>query len=285
MNVGVLKYFFQVYYESIKREPKIRGINKCRCDERLQTKTKEFTRLPYTGLVLEILWVVRQTFFFFRPHRCDDQAPAILVTTGQNALARQKSRRKRSKSRNGSTFSRWSRWYGCGDEHGRLSTENGRLSTAFSVSFLPPFHALIPFSSFLFPLPPHFLPYLRYNLARLSLHCPNPSLCPISPLSVSDQTSVRSRTARSVYRCTYIYLLTSTDPKPARQTWSCADSRVEAVAFERGATASGGLGACSTGGWWVLHVSNSPGGANHLPAARTTCEAVIESVKKVATHE
>ena len=43
-----------VYYESIKRELKIRGINKCRCDERLQTKTKEFTRLPYTGLVLEL---------------------------------------------------------------------------------------------------------------------------------------------------------------------------------------------------------------------------------------
>jgi hypothetical protein len=34
---------FEVYYESIKREPKIRGIKKCRCDERLQTKTKEFT--------------------------------------------------------------------------------------------------------------------------------------------------------------------------------------------------------------------------------------------------
>ncbi len=46
--------FFYYYYESIKREPKIRGINKCRCDERLQTKTKEFTRLPYTGLVLEL---------------------------------------------------------------------------------------------------------------------------------------------------------------------------------------------------------------------------------------
>ncbi len=45
---------FEVYYESIKREPKRRGINKCRCDERLQTKTKEFTRLPYTGLVLEL---------------------------------------------------------------------------------------------------------------------------------------------------------------------------------------------------------------------------------------
>jgi hypothetical protein len=43
-----------VYYESIKREPKIRGIKKCRCDERLQTKTKELTRLPYTGLVLEL---------------------------------------------------------------------------------------------------------------------------------------------------------------------------------------------------------------------------------------
>jgi len=46
--------FIRVYYESTKREPKIRGINKCRCDERLQTKTKEFTRLPYTGLVLEL---------------------------------------------------------------------------------------------------------------------------------------------------------------------------------------------------------------------------------------
>jgi hypothetical protein len=40
----------RVYYESIKRDPKIRGIKKCRCDERLQTKTKEFTRLPYTFL-------------------------------------------------------------------------------------------------------------------------------------------------------------------------------------------------------------------------------------------
>ncbi len=46
--------FFKVYYESIKREPKIRGMKKCRCDERLQTKTKEFTRLPYTGSVLEL---------------------------------------------------------------------------------------------------------------------------------------------------------------------------------------------------------------------------------------
>jgi hypothetical protein len=27
-----------VYYESIKREPKIRGIYECRCDERLQTE-------------------------------------------------------------------------------------------------------------------------------------------------------------------------------------------------------------------------------------------------------
>ena len=46
-------YLF-VYYESIKREPKIRGIYECRCDERLQTKTKKFTLLPYTGLVLEL---------------------------------------------------------------------------------------------------------------------------------------------------------------------------------------------------------------------------------------
>ena len=45
---------FFVYYESIKRESKRRGIYECRCDERLQTKSKEFTRLAYTGLVLEL---------------------------------------------------------------------------------------------------------------------------------------------------------------------------------------------------------------------------------------
>ena len=49
----VYRVYF-VYYESIKRDLKIRGIYECRCDERLQTKTKRFTRLPYTGLVLEL---------------------------------------------------------------------------------------------------------------------------------------------------------------------------------------------------------------------------------------
>ena len=43
-----------VYYESIKRELKRRPIYECRCDERLQTKTKEFTLLTYTGLVVEL---------------------------------------------------------------------------------------------------------------------------------------------------------------------------------------------------------------------------------------
>ena len=43
-----------VYYESIKRELKIRCIYECQCDERLQTKTKEFTCLTYTGLVVKL---------------------------------------------------------------------------------------------------------------------------------------------------------------------------------------------------------------------------------------
>ena len=43
-----------VYYESIKREVKIKSIYECRCYERLQTKTKKFTLLPYPGLVLEL---------------------------------------------------------------------------------------------------------------------------------------------------------------------------------------------------------------------------------------
>ena len=40
--------------ESIKRQVKIKPIYECRCDERLQTKTKRFTPLSYTGLVVEL---------------------------------------------------------------------------------------------------------------------------------------------------------------------------------------------------------------------------------------
>jgi hypothetical protein len=32
----------------------MRCIHECRCDERLQSKTKEFTLLTYTGLVVEL---------------------------------------------------------------------------------------------------------------------------------------------------------------------------------------------------------------------------------------
>jgi hypothetical protein len=40
-----------VYYESaIKRELQIRCIHECRCDERLQSKTKEFTFLAIHGV-------------------------------------------------------------------------------------------------------------------------------------------------------------------------------------------------------------------------------------------
>ncbi len=48
----LLRFF--VYYESIKRDLKIRSIYECRCDERLQTKSKEFARLTYAGLVVEL---------------------------------------------------------------------------------------------------------------------------------------------------------------------------------------------------------------------------------------
>ncbi len=49
-----VEWNFVVYYESIKRELKIRCIYECRCDKRLQTKTNEFTLLVYTGLVVEL---------------------------------------------------------------------------------------------------------------------------------------------------------------------------------------------------------------------------------------
>ncbi len=39
------------YYESIKREVKIKPISECRCVERLKTKSEESTHLGYTGLL------------------------------------------------------------------------------------------------------------------------------------------------------------------------------------------------------------------------------------------
>ena len=48
------KWVIVVYYESIKRELKIKSIYECRCDERLQTKIREVTRLAYTGLAVEL---------------------------------------------------------------------------------------------------------------------------------------------------------------------------------------------------------------------------------------
>jgi hypothetical protein len=81
--------FYKVYYESIKREPKIRGIKKCRCDERLQTKTKEFTLLPYTGLVYDCEKIERSIFFFFKKATPEDQpaTPQVLKHTSSACRA------------------------------------------------------------------------------------------------------------------------------------------------------------------------------------------------------
>jgi len=50
--------YIHVYYKSIKREPKIRGIYECRCDERLQTKSlsnpNKKNLEPEPGLVLTL---------------------------------------------------------------------------------------------------------------------------------------------------------------------------------------------------------------------------------------
>jgi hypothetical protein len=49
-----LTYTLFIYCESTKRKLKTIYICGCRCYERLQPKTKEFTRLSYTELVLEL---------------------------------------------------------------------------------------------------------------------------------------------------------------------------------------------------------------------------------------
>ena len=56
--VSVSRRLKVVCYESIKRELQIRPVYECRCDERLKTKGKEFTRLGYTG------WVAQEIFLF-----------------------------------------------------------------------------------------------------------------------------------------------------------------------------------------------------------------------------
>ena len=54
LSVFKLQVLFSFYYESIKRELKIRPIHECRCDERLKTKAEDSTRLAYTGLLGEL---------------------------------------------------------------------------------------------------------------------------------------------------------------------------------------------------------------------------------------
>ncbi len=43
-----------LYYETIKRELKIKPYSECRCDERLKTKSKESMCLSDTGLFGEL---------------------------------------------------------------------------------------------------------------------------------------------------------------------------------------------------------------------------------------
>ncbi len=58
MSVGVMRSprhqrrFSVYYYESMKRNLKIKPIYECRCNGRLQTK--RFTRLAHTGSVVEL---------------------------------------------------------------------------------------------------------------------------------------------------------------------------------------------------------------------------------------
>jgi hypothetical protein len=47
-------FLYFIYYEASKRKIETKYIRGCRCYERLQSKTKKFTRLSYTELVLEM---------------------------------------------------------------------------------------------------------------------------------------------------------------------------------------------------------------------------------------
>jgi hypothetical protein len=53
-QVAYFLLFTFYYYESTKRKLQTKYICGCRCYERLQPNTKEFTRLSYSELVLEL---------------------------------------------------------------------------------------------------------------------------------------------------------------------------------------------------------------------------------------
>ena len=60
-----------VYYESLKRELKTKTIYEFRCDERLQTKVEEFTRLTSTLLCTELEHLKIETRLI------DEQFPSV----------------------------------------------------------------------------------------------------------------------------------------------------------------------------------------------------------------
>ena len=67
-EVGGFTFLFVVYYESLKRELQTKPIYEFRCDERLQTKIEEFTRLAFLRLFI-CNWIKisssRHFFLFF----------------------------------------------------------------------------------------------------------------------------------------------------------------------------------------------------------------------------
>jgi hypothetical protein len=73
-----------VYYESIKRKLKTKYIWGCRCYERLQPNTKEFTRLSYTELVLELEHKNRCCFVFIMNHLFLDSSSFFLLFVLKN---------------------------------------------------------------------------------------------------------------------------------------------------------------------------------------------------------
>jgi hypothetical protein len=54
----------------------------CRCYERLQPNTKEFTRLAYTELVLELEHLKIETRLFIIMNQCLEKKNSRVVTSG-----------------------------------------------------------------------------------------------------------------------------------------------------------------------------------------------------------
>ena len=94
LNPGVLHVSqtqIVVYYESLKRELKTKPIKECRCDERLQTRVEESTRLACPRLVSVPKKEAQRSLDYIKEEKRKDKRAREIRWTPQATVRRARS--------------------------------------------------------------------------------------------------------------------------------------------------------------------------------------------------